>query len=86
MLISVRVHPNAIRNEVAGFTGGVFQVRVAAPPARGKANKELITFLSQVLGISRSKINIAKGHTARNKLIAINGLSQEEVTKRLLLG
>ena len=71
---------------MVGFADGVFQVRVAAPPVKGKANRELITFLGQVLGIGRSNINITKGHAARDKLIAINGLSQEEIVKRLLPG
>lgn len=81
--ISLRVHPNAARNEVVGFTDGVLGVRVAAPPVKGKANRELIAFLSQLLGVSQSTITILKGHTARHKVVAIKGLSQEEVMKRL---
>jgi hypothetical protein len=57
---------------------------VSAPPVKGKANEELIAFLSKVLDISKSKIGIIRGHTARNKVIAIDGLSQEDTMKRLL--
>ena len=81
--ISVRVHPNAARNEVTGVVDGIYQVRVSAPPVKGKANKELIAFLSRLLGVSKSQINIIKGYTARNKIIAIDGLTQEDITKRL---
>ena len=81
--ISVRVHPNAARNEVTGVTDGVWQVRVSAPPVKGKANQELTAFLSRLLGVGKSQISIIKGHTARNKVIAINGLSQEDIMKRL---
>ena len=81
--ISVRVHPGSARNEVVGVSEGIWQVRVAAPPVKGKANKELIAFLSQLLGVGKSRIGIIKGHTARNKVIAINGLSQEDIMKRL---
>ena len=84
--ISVRVHPNASRSEVAGFADGVFQVRVAAPPTKGKANRELIAFLGRLLGIGKSRIEITRGHTVRNKLIAIGGLSQEEIVRRLSSG
>ena len=80
--ISLRVYPNAARNEVV-FINGVLQVRVAAPPVKGKANKELITFLSQVLGVGKAALAIIKGHTSRSKVIAIDGLSQEEVIRRL---
>ena len=82
--ISLRVQPNATRSEVVGFTEGVLQMKVAAPPVKGKANKELIAFLSQVLDVDKGSLAIVKGHTSRNKVIAINGLSQEEVVKRLL--
>ena len=81
--ISVRVHPNAARNEVTGVVDGIYQVRVSAPPVKGKANKELIAFLSRLLGVSKSQINIIKGYTARNKIIAIYGLTKEDITKRL---
>ena len=83
VLLSVRVQPNAVRSEVAGFADGVLGVRVAAPPTRGKANRELVALLSRSLGIGKSRINIIRGHTARNKLIAIEGLSQEEISERL---
>ena len=81
--ISVRVYPNAARSEVVNFPDGVLRVKVSAPPVKGKANKELIALLSQVLGVDRSRVSITKGHTSRNKIIAIDGLGQEEITKRL---
>jgi len=79
----VRVHPNATTNEVVGFTGGVLQVKISAPPVKGRANKELIAFLSKILGVGKSQVYIIKGHTARNKVIAIDGLSLKEITGRL---
>lgn len=82
--ISLLVYPNAARNEVLGFTNGVLRVKVTAPPVKGKANRELIAFLSQLLGVGKGRVNIKKGHTSRNKLITIDGLSQEEVMRRLL--
>jgi len=81
--ISLRVYPNAAKSEVVDFANGVLQVRVAAPPVKGKANQELITFLSQVLGVSKAALTIIKGHTSRSKVIAIDGLSQEEVIQWL---
>jgi len=82
--ISLRVYPNASRNEIVGFTDGVLRVKVSAPPTKGKANRELITFLSRLLGVGKGSVNIIKGYTTRNKVVAIDGLSREEVMKRLL--
>lgn len=81
--ISLRVYPNAARDEVLGFTDGVCHIKVAAPPVKGKANEQLIAFLGQLLGVSKSSVSIIKGHTSRSKLIAIDGLSREDVMKRL---
>ena len=81
--ISLCVHPNAARNEVMGVTDGVLQVRVSAPPVKGKANKELIGFLSRVLDVGESRISIIKGHTSRNKVIAVVGLNRGELLKGL---
>ncbi len=66
------------------FSDGVLRIKVSAPPSKGKANRELIDFLSRLLGVSKVSLNIIKGHTSRNKVVAIDGLSREEVMERLL--
>ena len=81
--ILLRVYPNAARNEVMGVTDGVLQVRVSAPPVKGKANRELVSFLSRILDVGESRISIIKGHTSRNKVIAVGGLDREELLRRL---
>ena len=82
-MLHVRAHPNASKSAAVGFTDGILQLKIAAPPVQGKANKELLAFLSKMLGISTSAISIEKGHTSRNKVLSISGLSQEEIIKRL---
>jgi len=79
----VHVQPGAGRNEVVAFTGGVLRVRVAAPPVKGKANRELGKLLSTVLGVSKSNVTIEKGVTARTKTIIVTGLTQEQVVRLL---
>jgi uncharacterized protein (TIGR00251 family) len=81
--LAVKVTPNAGRNVISGFKDGVLQIKIAAPPDKGKANKELIDFLSERLGIKKSAITIVKGHTSRNKIIDIEGINREEALKRL---
>ena len=81
--VPIQVQPNAARNEVVGFEEGVLRVRIAAPPVKGKANRELIDFLSKRLGVSKGSITIEKGLTSRRKVVAIEGLSHAEVLRRL---
>ena len=82
-LITVQVQPGASRNQVTRYTDGVLHVRIAAPPVRGKANRELIAFLSDILSVSRSSLSIEKGHTSRRKVIAVEGMEQGEVMERI---
>lgn len=84
--ISIKVSPNAAKNEVTGYSDGVLQVNVKAPPVKGKANRELVVFLSRRLDVSQDRIKIIRGNTSRRKLLAIDGLSQQTAINRLLTG
>ncbi len=81
--LNLKVTPNAARSSVNGFKDDVLQVRIAAPPVKGKANRELIALLSRTLGVSKSAIEIVKGQTSRNKVIRIEGLGNKEINERL---
>jgi len=80
--ILVQVHPGAKRNEILRFENGVWHMKIAAPPLEGKANKELIDFLSEVLDVSKSRISIEKGTTSRKKLLVVEGITEAEILKR----
>lgn len=79
--ILVQVHPGAKKNQILRFEGGIWHLKIAAPPVEGKANKELIEFLSKTLGVSKSRITIEKGATIRRKLIVVEGMTEAEVKK-----
>jgi hypothetical protein len=81
--IAVQGLPGAKRNEVVRFEAGVWHIKIAAPATEGKANKELIEFLSEVLDISKSRISIDKGSTGRRKLIEVGGVAKEAAEERL---
>lgn len=81
--IVVRVQPNASENEVIRFKDGVLFMRISALPIKGKANQELIKFLSDILGVSRSHLTIEKGITSKRKVIGVSGLTQRQVTGQL---
>ena len=77
--IEVHVHPGAKRNEIGRFDDGVWHLKIAAPPTEGKANKELIEFLSEILDISKSRITIEKGIRSHRKLITLQGLTEVDL-------
>jgi hypothetical protein len=81
--IAVQGHPGAKRNEVVRFEEGVWHIKISAPATEGKANKELIEFLSELLDISKSRISIDKGSTGHRKLIELEGITKETAEETL---
>ncbi len=84
-IIRVRVLPRTSKNQIVGIDGGVFKVKLTAPPVEGKANKALVQFLAKKLGLPKRDIEIVSGEHSREKSIRINGLPVDEVM-RILMG
>jgi uncharacterized protein (TIGR00251 family) len=83
--LAIRVTPRSSKNEIAEILNdGTIRVRLMAPPIEGRANEALVTFLAEVLEVSRSKIEIVAGETGRDKLVSILGLDAETVHNRIL--
>jgi uncharacterized protein (TIGR00251 family) len=80
--IAVRVQPEASQNRILGFQDGMWQVRIAAPPIKGKANQELIKFLSDILGVGKSNLTIEQGMTNKQKVVGIKGLTQNQIIEQ----
>ena len=79
--LAVKVTPNAGRNEITGFKDGVLQVKVNAAPEKGKANKELVDFLAEKLGIKKSSVLIIKGQASRHKVLFIQDINEDTLLK-----
>lgn len=83
--ITVRVSPRASKNEISGIMqDGTIKIKLTSPPVEGKANQALVEFLSELLGIPKSKIEIVSGSSGRIKLIAIEGLDAETAQKQIM--
>ncbi len=72
--VKIRVVPNAPKSACVGEYADGVKIKIAAQAIDGKANAELIKFLSKKLGVSRSEIEIVCGETSRDKLVAIEGV------------
>jgi uncharacterized protein (TIGR00251 family) len=82
-LLSIRVIPRARRPEISGRRGDAIVVRLAAPPVDGAANDALIAFLADKIGVAQRHVTLVRGATARDKVIAIEGVAPAEVLRRL---
>jgi uncharacterized protein YggU (UPF0235/DUF167 family) len=50
----------------------------------GKANAALIQFLSEVLDVPRSRIEIIAGAAGRDKLVSVLGLDPDTASERII--
>jgi len=83
VLVSVHVTLRAPKDEVQGPQGGALRVRLHAAPVEGAANAALLALLARALGVPRSQMQIVKGWSSRNKVVAVRGLEISEVQRRL---
>ena len=83
--LAVRITPRASRNEVTEIqSDGTVKVRLITTPAGADDNKQLVEFLSGVLGCPPSNLDIVAGISGRDKLVSIIDMENEEVHQRLL--
>jgi uncharacterized protein YggU (UPF0235/DUF167 family) len=81
--IMLRVSPGSSRTAVIGRYLDGWKVSVAAAPERGKANEEFVRLLADVLALPKSQIAIVTGHSARTKIVEVDGLTLSAVDAAL---
>ncbi len=82
IVLKLLVVPNAKKNEIAEVDAARnrLKIRVKAPPAEGRANKELVRFLSKLLGV---KAEIVRGEKNREKDVLLKNAKPEDIEKKL---
>ena len=84
--IKVRVQPKSSRNQVDGFQDGALRVRVTAAPTEGQANAAVIALLAKTLGVSKSRLEIIRGYSSRDKVVSVDTLTEQEVRRKIEVG
>jgi uncharacterized protein (TIGR00251 family) len=79
VILRVHAQPNAKRSQVAGLHGDELKIRLQAPPVEGKANAALVRFLSDLIGVPKSAVEIVRGESSRNKQVLVRGRSVEQL-------
>ena len=81
LTITVQVQPRSSRDEIIGVHEGRLKIRISAPPVDGKANERLTEVIAKAFGVSKTSVEIVKGHHSRVKTINISGISREYYDK-----
>jgi uncharacterized protein (TIGR00251 family) len=82
---AVKIHPRARKNAITGELGGAVKLSLTSPPVEGRANDACIEFFANLLEVARSSVTIASGQTSRKKIIRVEGMSADEVRRRLAI-
>ncbi len=83
MYLQIKIKPNSKVNLLQKDPAGQWVMKVKAPPVDGKANEEVIRFLSQVLKIPKSAIELIGGHTHAHKKFKITAITPNEIYRLL---
>ena len=84
--LALRVTPRASRNQISGvLNDGTIKVHITAEPEdEKKSNQVLLSFLSEVLGVPASRVEIVAGENGRDKLVSVLDMDVETVHERIL--
>jgi hypothetical protein len=82
LLVTCHVTPRA-RSERIACEGGKLRVWLRAQPMEGAANEALISLFARTLRLPKRAVTLESGATARQKMLAIEGLSAQEFWRRL---
>ncbi len=83
LILRVRVHPAARRNEIRGVHADELSVAVTQAPDKGKANKAVLELLAKVLDVKKSQIELVSGTTTPSKRFLIRGYPEVDWIERL---
>jgi len=79
VVLEVLVQPRASRTRVLGEHGGRLKIALAAPPVEGEANRALIEFLAERLGVRKADVSLLRGEAGRRKTVRVLGVTAPEV-------
>lgn len=69
--IRIKTKPGSKVNSLEYQSDGLYLLRIKALPIDGKANEQLVSYLSELLGIRKNQVQIKSGHTSPFKTIAL---------------
>jgi len=81
--LEVYIQPRASKTELAGMHDGVIKIRIAAPAVENAANRALIDFIAQHLGVAKRCVRIVSGGASRRKVLQIDGLTADVIAAAL---
>lgn len=80
LIVKLKIVPNSSKNDIV-LEDGFIKVKVTAQPIENKANKALVEYLSKTFKVPKTKIEIVKGDTSKEKTILIKIIDENKRTE-----
>ena len=77
--LKLHVIPGAREERIVGWQGQSLRLKVRARPEKGRANEAVIRLLANHLRLPRASLSIVRGATSRDKLVKVDGLSEDQL-------
>ncbi|HUF53270.1 MAG TPA: DUF167 domain-containing protein [Dehalococcoidia bacterium] len=81
--LRVRVTPGAREAGLSGWHQGTLRLKVREPAEKGRANDAVVRLLADKLGVAPTSVSLKRGAASREKLFEVEGLSEEEILRRI---
>ena len=83
--LAVRITPRASRNQIVGvLDDGTIKVYLDSDPSEDELNTELLSYLAEVLGVPKSRVEVVAGENGRDKLVSVLDIDVETAQQRVL--
>jgi uncharacterized protein YggU (UPF0235/DUF167 family) len=82
--LAVRITPRASRNQIVGvLDDGTIKVYLVSDPSEDELNTELLSYLAEVLGVPKSRVEVVAGESGRDKLVSVMDMDVETAQQRV---
>lgn len=77
LLLNIKVVPGSSKSCFGEVNGDKLKIKIAAVPEDGKANDELISFLSKMLKVPKRDVEIISGEKSRIKILRLPAAAKD---------
>ncbi len=78
----VKVVPNSSASKIVEINEEYIKIKLNSPPIDGRANKEVVSLLSKVLGVPKTSIELLNGDKNKLKTFSVP-LSEEQFLEKI---
>ncbi|HXR36510.1 MAG TPA: DUF167 domain-containing protein [Candidatus Binataceae bacterium] len=84
LTVEISARPASARRGLLRTSPAGLVIGLAAAPEKGRANRELIEFIADLLDVPASAVSVIRGHSRRQKVIRIQSAAAQVLGAKLI--